>query len=100
MTKRFLLSLVILGTSALLWGAERAPLGLPDNQVDHRVHSAIVADESLPYCAHLVNVRSESGKVTLRGHVKTAEQKEKVGQRAADVVGKQNVINDVTLSGS
>ena len=52
-------------------------------RINHEVHSAIVSDESLPYCAHVVNVNCQNGKVILNGRVDTPDEKKKVGEKGS-----------------
>ena len=70
---------------------------LSDRQITHHVHSAIVEDKSLPYCAHIVNVQAKEGKVTLKGRVHTEEQKQHIENKAAGVVGTDDVINNIVV---
>jgi hyperosmotically inducible protein len=81
-----------------LFAEDPKPARLSDKRMNHQIHSAIVDDRSLPYCAHIVHVKSENGKVELKGQVHTEEEKEEIGQKAADIAGDDNVINHVTLS--
>ena len=66
----------------------------------HQIHTAIVADPTLPYCAHIVNVRAEKGKVTLQGKVHSEEEKEAVGDKAVAIVGEKNVTNEISVKES
>jgi osmotically-inducible protein OsmY len=98
---RILLSGILVSLSlAVLQAEEHRSAPVSDSKINHQVHSAIVADESLPYCAHVIKVQSEKGKVTLKGRVHTKEQKEKIEEKAADIAGDKNVINKVTVNGS
>jgi len=99
--KVFLFVLLILSAwLALVCAEDLSGPHTSDQQVIHQVHSAIVADDTLPYCAHVVKVHSENGKVILKGRVHTEEQKEKVNEKAAGIAGDENVINKVTVTPS
>jgi len=73
---------------------------LSDRKMTHQIHTAIVADTTLPYCAHIVNVQADQGKVTLQGKVHTEEEKETVGDKAAAIAGEKNVTNDILVKNS
>lgn len=66
------------------------------------VRRAIVGDKSLSTMAHNVKVLVEGGTVTLRGPVKSAEEKAKVESLAKNVKGITSIDNqlDVKTNGS
>jgi hyperosmotically inducible protein len=70
---------------------------LSDRRISHQVHSDIVADASLPYCAHIVEVQAKHGTVILKGRVHTEEQKERIEHKAARVVGEESIINNIVV---
>jgi len=63
-----------------------------------KVRKAIVDDDSLSTYAHNVKIFAEGGQVTLRGPVKSAQEKQMVAQKAAAVVGPTNVMNELEVS--
>lgn len=69
-----------------------------DLEVARQIRRAIVADKSLSTYAHNVKVITRQGKVTLKGPVRTEEEKKTVESRAADVVGAANVTNEVSVT--
>jgi len=100
---RFLLVFLLMRLSSPLFSAEEtqtqsAPHS--DVRLNHQIHSAIVDDATLPYCAHIVKVQSKNGKVTLQGKVYTEAQKTDCGEKAAAIVGEENVTNEIVVSGS
>ncbi len=83
------------------WSYSQAADGpVTDNQMTHQVHSAIVADDSLPYCAHRVKVESKEGKVTLKGLVHTPKQKAHVEAKAKAIAGTENVTSKIVVKGT
>lgn len=83
-----------------LFASEAPVQGAPpisDHQVGRAIHNSIVEDSSLPYCAHIINVRANNGVVTLKGQVHTREQLENVKGKAADLVGEENVVTDIRV---
>jgi osmotically-inducible protein OsmY len=54
-------------------------------------------DKSLSTYAHNVKIVSQQGKVTLKGPVRSEEEKKIVEQKAAEVAGAGNVTNEITI---
>lgn len=83
------------------YAAEPQPSKAPvsDKKIYRQIRSAIIEDQSLPYCATRMRVESRDGKVTLKGKVKTEEQKEKVIEKASAIAGEENVISDIRVTG-
>ena len=67
-----------------------------DRELTAAVRKAIVRDKSLSTYAHNVKVVTRAGEVTLRGPVRTAEEKAKVSELAQQVSGVSKV-NDELL---
>jgi hyperosmotically inducible protein len=72
-----------------------------DNQSDRdimqKIRKSLVDDSSLSTYAHNVKVISQNGKVTLKGPVRSQEEKEAVEQKAAQVAGAGNVTSELTI---
>ena len=64
-----------------------------DLQITTSIRKAIVADESLSLNAHNVKVITSGGTVTLRGPVKSQQEKTSVEAKAKQVAGVAQVIN-------
>lgn len=81
--------------------AERTADQAKDNQSDRdimqKIRRAIVADKSLSTYAHNVKIIAEHGKVTLKGPVHSAEEKQSVEAKAIEVAGVGNVTNQLTI---
>jgi len=74
--------------------AAKTPMDQNQNQKDIDVTANIrkrVVDTKLSVNAKNVKIISQDGKVTLRGPVKTAEEKNQIEQIAGDVAGAGNV---------
>jgi len=71
-----------------------------DLQLTQDIRKAIVADKTLSTYAHNVKVITQHGKVTLRGPVRTAEEKKAVESKAAEVAGATNIINKLSVAPS
>lgn len=69
-----------------------------DRETARRVRRAIVKDKSLSSYAHNVKVIVRDGAVTLRGPVRSEQEKEAVEAKAAEVVGKEKVKNEIEVA--
>jgi hyperosmotically inducible periplasmic protein len=68
-----------------------------DRETAAQVRKAIVADKDLSTYAHNVKVLVADGTVTLKGPVKSDEEKQKVAADAASVVPADKVANQLTI---
>ncbi len=79
----------------------KTPIDQNENQADIDLTAAIrkrVVDTDLSVNAHNVKIITQNGKVTLRGPVKSAEEKKQVEQIAHDVAGADNVDSQLEIS--
>jgi hyperosmotically inducible periplasmic protein len=68
-----------------------------DRTLSQQVRKAIVADKDLSTYAHNVKVIAMNGQVTLKGPVKSDDEKQKVAADAASVAGADKVTNELTV---
>jgi osmotically-inducible protein OsmY len=68
-----------------------------DREVTASIRKAIVADDSLSTNAHNVKIITVGGVVTLRGPVKTAQEKTVVAGMAAKAAGVKRVDNQLEV---
>lgn len=61
------------------------------------VRKAIVADKKLSTYAHNVKIITRDGHVTLKGPVKSEEEKQQVLTDAASAVSAENISNELTV---
>ena len=61
------------------------------------VRKAIVADKKLSTYAHNVKIITQGGHVTLKGPVKSEEEKQQVLTDAASAVSAENISNELTV---
>ena len=82
-------------------GATVKPTDQPNNQTDidlaAAVRSAIVKDDSLSMMAHNVKLVAANGVVTLRGPVKTNQEKATIGKIVGAVHGVSRVDNKLDV---
>lgn len=68
-----------------------------DRTIMQKIRQAVIADKSLSTYAHNVKIISQNGKVTLKGPVHSAAEKQTIEQKAIDVAGAGNVTNEITI---
>jgi osmotically-inducible protein OsmY len=68
-----------------------------DVELTRRIRRAVVKDHSLSMLAHNVKIVSANGSVTLRGPVKTEEEKSAVASKAQAIAGAGNVNNQLEV---
>lgn len=71
-----------------------------DRKITQKIRRNIMKNKSLSLYAHNVKVITRNGKVTLKGPVKTEAEKNLVEQTAVQVVGKENVTNELEVAPS
>jgi hyperosmotically inducible periplasmic protein len=109
---------VLLALSGSLWAAAHAQAQAPDNSANNKQHDvtadqqssstsdrvttqkirkALIADKSLSTYAHNVKIITVSGAVTLKGPVRSDEEKQQVASKAAEVVDAGKIDNQLTV---
>jgi hyperosmotically inducible periplasmic protein len=68
-----------------------------DRQLAKKIRKSIAGDSSLSTYAHNVKVIVRDGMVTLKGPVKSADEKNAVGAKANDIAGADKVQNELTV---
>jgi hyperosmotically inducible protein len=68
-----------------------------DRLLTANVRKAIVGDKNLSTYAHNVKIITHAGRVTLKGPVKSDEEKQQVLTDVASVVPSQNISNELTV---
>jgi hyperosmotically inducible periplasmic protein len=71
-----------------------------DRQLTQQIRRAIVKDKSLSSDAHNVKIITQNGAVTLKGAVKSAEEKQTVESKAAEVAGADKVNSELQVAPS
>lgn len=69
-----------------------------DRETASRIRRSIVKDKSLSTDAHNVKIIAQGGTVTLRGPVRTEEEKAAVEKKAAEIAGAANVKSEIEVS--
>jgi osmotically-inducible protein OsmY len=68
-----------------------------DRETTKQIRKAIMDDKSLSTYAHNVKVISQHGTVTLKGPVRSEEEKKSIEDKANAVAGASNVKNEITV---
>jgi osmotically-inducible protein OsmY len=71
-----------------------------DRAVTQKIRKAIHEDQSLSTYAHNIKVITQDGKVTLRGPVRSEEEKSNLQAKAVSVAGQENVTNQLDVTPS
>jgi hyperosmotically inducible protein len=77
--------------------SDQAKNGVNDRDLMQKIRKSIVDDKDLSTYAHNVKVIAVNGKVTLKGPVRSEEEKKTVEQKATEVAGAGNVTNQLTV---
>jgi hyperosmotically inducible protein len=77
--------------------ADRAKDNVNDREIMQKIRKSIMDDKSLSTYAHNVKIISEHGKVTLKGPVRSEEEKKTIAEKATEVAGAGNVTDELTI---
>ena len=80
--------------------ADQGKNNASDREIMQKIRKAVTDDKSLSTYAHNIKIVSQGGKVTLKGPVRSAEEKQTIEQKATDVAGAGNVTNELTVKPS
>ena len=70
-----------------------------DVELTRKIRRAVTRDDSLSMMAHNVKIVSANGSVTLRGPVKTEEEKSAILSKAQAIAGAANVSDQLEVKG-
>ncbi len=78
--------------------ADAQPNNASDMEVTQRIRRSVTADKSLSTYGHNVKIVTTNGRVTLNGVVRSDNEKAEIGAKAASVVGKDHVANELKVA--
>jgi hyperosmotically inducible periplasmic protein len=78
--------------------ADQQKMNPADRAITQKIRKAIHEDNSLSNYAHNVKIITQDGKVTLRGPVRSEEEKNNLQAKAAAVAGQDNVTNQLEIA--
>ncbi len=77
--------------------ADDQPNASADRLTTAKVRKAIMADKSLSTYAHNVKIITMNGQLTLKGPVKSDEEKQRIATDLANVIPADNLTNQLTV---
>jgi len=77
--------------------ADQAKNNMTDRDMMQKIRKSVTDDSALSTYAHNVKIIAKDGKVTLKGPVRTEEEKKMIEQKATDIAGAGNVTNEITI---
>jgi hyperosmotically inducible periplasmic protein len=78
--------------------ADQQKMNTPDRTITQRIRKSIHQDQNLSTYAHNIKIITQGGKVTLRGPVKSDEEKAALEEKAVAVAGQGNVTNQLEVA--
>jgi len=77
--------------------ADRQKENRSDRDITQRIRKGIMLDKSLSTYAHNVKIVTQNGQVTLKGPVRSEDEKRAVEAKAAEVVGENKVTSQLDI---
>jgi hyperosmotically inducible protein len=77
--------------------ADKQKMNTSDRVLTQKVRKAVMADKSLSTYAHNVKIISQNGSVTLKGPVRSDEEKKAIVAKATEIAGANNVTDELTV---
>jgi hyperosmotically inducible protein len=71
-----------------------------DRELTQKIRKSVVSDKSLSMSAHNVKIISRDGMVTLRGTVKSDDEKKSIEDKATEIAGQGKVTSELTVTAS
>jgi len=78
--------------------ADQQKMNAADRELAQKVRKAITTDKTLSTYAHNIKVIARDGMVTLKGPVRSAEEKTAVEAKATEAAGTGKVTNELTIA--
>jgi hyperosmotically inducible protein len=77
--------------------ADQQKNGKSDLQLTAEIRRSVMADKALSINAHNVKIIADNGKVTLKGPVANAKEKQIVEDKAQHIAGSENVVSEIQI---
>jgi hyperosmotically inducible periplasmic protein len=78
--------------------ADQQKMNAADRELTRKIRKAIHDDSDLSTYAHNIKIISQNGKVTLRGPVRSEEEKANIEAKAVAAAGQDNVSNELQVA--
>ena len=80
--------------------ADQQKMNPSDRTITQKIRKAVHDDSNLSTYAHNIKIITQDGKVTLRGPVRSEDEKNNLQAKAAAIAGDANVINELEIAPS
>ncbi|HLX86168.1 MAG TPA: BON domain-containing protein [Terriglobales bacterium] len=70
---------------------------ISDRDITKQIRQAIIGDKSLSTYAHNIKIIAQNGQVTLKGPVRSDDEKRAVEAKAAEIVGENKVTSELAV---
>jgi hyperosmotically inducible protein len=80
--------------------ADQQKMNPSDRAITQKIRKAIHEDKNLSTYAHNIKIITQDGKVTLRGPVRSDDEKSNLEAKAASVAGQENVTDQLEVKPS
>ena len=80
--------------------ADQQKMNPADRAITQKIRKAVHDDTGLSTYAHNIKIIAQDGKVTLRGPVRSEDEKNNLQAKAVAVAGKENVTNQLEVAPS
>jgi hyperosmotically inducible periplasmic protein len=78
--------------------ADKQKMNPADRDLTKKIRAALHSDSTLSTYAHNIKVISQDGKVTLKGPVRSENEKSAIEAKATEIAGQGNVTNQLTVA--
>ena len=78
--------------------ADQQKMNPTDRAITQKIRKAVHDDTSLSTYAHNIKIITQDGKVTLRGPVRSEDEKSNLQAKAVAVAGRENVTNQLEVA--
>jgi hyperosmotically inducible periplasmic protein len=78
--------------------ADKQKMNPADRDLTKKIRAALHNDSSLSTYGHNVKIISQDGKVTLKGPVRSEDEKSAIEAKATEIAGAGNVTNQLTVA--
>jgi hyperosmotically inducible protein len=78
--------------------ADQQKNNVSDREATQKIRQSLMRDKALSTYAHNVKVIAQDGRITLKGPVRSDAERQAVEAKAADVVGADRVVNELSVA--
>jgi hyperosmotically inducible protein len=78
--------------------ADQQKMNPTDRELARKVRASVMSDKQLSTYAHNVKIVAQDGKVTLKGPVRSEEEKNAIEEKATEIAGAGNVIDQLEVA--